>query len=80
MGTWQKRVDPFATQYLSTALKNLRKNLANPSRASNQATIATIFLLATHEVCKSLVYNNVDNRSSMLRQHDGELIYVGQQS
>ena len=50
MGTWDKRVDPLAASFLSIALKNFRKNLANPTSASNQATIATTFLLATHEV------------------------------
>jgi len=50
MGTWQKRVDPLAATYLSTALKNLRKNLANPAMATSQATIATTFLLSMHEV------------------------------
>lgn len=50
MGTWQKRVDPLAATYLSAALKNLRKNLANPAMATSQATIATTFLLSMHEV------------------------------
>lgn len=50
MKTWDNRADPMAASFLSTALKNLRKNLANPASASNQATIATTFLLATHEI------------------------------
>jgi hypothetical protein len=50
MGTWQKRVDPLAATFLEIGLKNLRKNLANPATATNQATIATTFLLAMHEV------------------------------
>ena len=54
MGAWDNRVDPLAASFLSTALKNLRKNLANPASASNQATIATTFLLAMYEVALNL--------------------------
>jgi hypothetical protein len=50
MGTWKNNVDPKAQIFLSTALSNLQKNLANPVTATNQATIATIFLLSMHEV------------------------------
>jgi hypothetical protein len=51
MGTWQRRVDPLAASYLSTALQNFRQNLANPETATNESAIATTFMLAMLEVC-----------------------------
>jgi len=50
MGTWQNSTDPKGQLFLSLALSNLQKNLANPSSAANQATIATIFLLSMYEI------------------------------
>jgi len=50
MGSWRNSPDPKAQGFLSTALTNLQKNLANPKSAANQATIATIFLLSMHEI------------------------------
>lgn len=50
MGTWENRVDPKTQTFLDTAVLTLRKNLANPIARTNQATIATIFLLSVHEI------------------------------
>lgn len=49
MGSWENRTDPLAAKFFSKALKNFRKNLANPSTASDPTTVATTFVLATHE-------------------------------
>ena len=47
---WKKRPDPRAKGFIEEAMVNLRNSLSDPATAKSEATIATTYILAMHEV------------------------------